>query len=772
MNKLAKLSAVGLVGLCATAHAETLAWYHFDEAANGTRTDSTSVFLNAIDPAKGKGCFRNWKKSSSYSHDATISTDPCDYYPEYVAGFPESVRVLDPVSSEVTKKISALHLTCEDKTQSDHSSGAIAIAEDIAETHLQTFTIELFVRLDPESVGGGYRYFLQKVRTDGEGAIQQVFAIRTGWDDGKPVFETSCGSASSSVAINDGKWHHLAAVVREDWKLCYIYVDGVEKAAGHTGNDGLIDYSGAGPLCIGTAYKSYFGVWEGDVDEIRISEGVLPSTAWLKPVERPTAVSPAATADSLVFVDFEGSTEPVAYEEFADGNQPIGTAEAICNKAPWNETFPNEPRIFTTSKSLTPNFVQSDDVPVAAVRSGLTGTNFASDVSSYSFSTNGVSGSRPTCLCVPDPNGTVFSDSATIEFSFKIMPGQIHSLGWATAYVSTRQGAYELTMMNDSGRIGLKLGGKNFVLIRGGGSAGTVTGESYNDGLWHSVAIVYDHADKSGLFYIDGELRGSETGLAIVPPDGTSEQGLFFMGAHYSDEHRICEGWLDNVRITRGALRPYQFLTTRAIEGANLGYAAFDGDYVISPYADLFKAATASGAAFSTERPASIILDGKDGEPIREKNTRSVALSGGSVTWQEHDIVTDSEKVTAEFFVKTQTPGAPLLAVGDIWSLDSSLTLAVGAESAAPESAAGLADGKWHHVAVVFDGAAAKVYVDYGVALEHVFASAPATAKAADLVLGGEGFTGNLDELRFTPSVLAADEFLTAFRKGLSVILR
>lgn len=769
MNKLAKLSVIGLVGLCATAHAETLAWYHFDEAANGTKTDAASVFLNAVDPEKGKGCFRSWKKSSTYWQNAEITTDPCDYYPEYVAGFPESVRVLDPVSGEMTKKISALHLTCEDKTKADHSSGAIALADDIAETHLQTFTVELFVRLDPESVGGGYRYFLQKVRTDGEGAIQQVFAIRTGWDDGKPVFKTSCGSASSSVAINDGKWHHLAAVVREDWQLCYIYVDGVENVAGH---NGTIDYTGAGSLCIGTAYNNYFGVWEGDIDEVRISEGVLPSTAWLKPVERPTAVSPAATADSLVFVDFEGSTEPVAYEEFADGNQPIGTAEAICNKAPWNETFPHEPRIFTTSKSLTPNFVQADDVPAATWRSGLTGTNWASDVRSYYFSTNGVSGSRPTCLCVPDPNGTVFSDSATVEFSFKILPGQVHSLGWQTAYVSTRQGAYKLTMEKDGGRISLTLGGKNFALVRGGGSSGTVTQEAYNDGAWHSAAIVYDAAERSGRFYIDGELRGYETGLAIVPPDGTSEQGLFFMGAHYSDDHRICDGWLDNVRITRGALRPYQFLTTRAIEGTNLGYAAFDGNYVISPYADLFKDATSNGAAFATDKPASTILGGKDGEPVRERNTRSVILSGGSVTWPEHDIVTDSEKVTAEFFVKTQTPGAPLLAVGDIWSLDSSLTLAVGAESAAPEGAAGLADGKWHHVAVVFDGAAAKVYVDYEVALEHVFASAPATAKAADLVLGGEGFAGNLDELRFTPSVLGAEEFLTAFRKGMLMLLR
>ena len=84
--------------------------------------------------------------------------------------------------------------------------------------------------------------------------------------------------------------------------------------------------------------------------------------------------------------------------------------------------------------------------------------------------------------------------------------------------------------------------------------------------------------------------------------------------------------------------------------------------------------------------------------------------------------------------------------------------------SQAPQS---LADGQWHHTAVTFDATTNLIthYTDYtAVATRTLNGSATdATAVAADLILGGPaGYPSGsaLDEVRYSNSVLAADQFL------------
>ncbi|MBI5134069.1 MAG: prepilin-type N-terminal cleavage/methylation domain-containing protein [Candidatus Taylorbacteria bacterium] len=72
-------------------------------------------------------------------------------------------------------------------------------------------------------------------------------------------------------------------------------------------------------------------------------------------------------------------------------------------------------------------------------------------------------------------------------------------------------------------------------------------------------------------------------------------------------------------------------------------------------------------------------------------------------------------------------------------------------------------DGKWHHIAVAYDGVAAKVYVD-GIAGGAVAGSGFVTANNASFVIGndvccgGRFFNGRIDEARVFAKALTAKE--------------
>ena len=267
----------------------------------------------------------------------------------------------------------------------------------------------------------------------------------------------------------------------------------------------------------------------------------------------------------------------------------------------------------------------------------------------------------------------------------------------------------------------------------------------------------------------------------------------------------------DDVRITRGALRPYQFLTTIPLEtpASELAYAAFDGDLVMTPYTNFFgeagtaSAFTSGGAApvFTRDRPGRAITAGKDGDVLKDVNRGALAFSGGKVEYAKRALVADEETFTAEFFVKcaSAASGAGLVKVvrgADeatdplIWSLgfadaSGNLALKVCTDGETPQShtfGGAVADGAWHHVAVRFsaggtDGTA-EVFRD-GVQLGAWTFNGrlPSRPRAADLVIGAgddatAGFTGVLDELRMTAGFLSAERFMYAYTPGLACVIR
>lgn len=802
-----------MLAACAASlcvHSETVAWYRFDGASSGTAANGQSVELNAANPSKYPGYFRQWAKNGN-AHP-TISDGDSDYYPQYIDGFPSGANVFDPVGVSLSANPTALHIVSNGL---DTVSGFFAVADD-EELHLPSFTLEFFLRLPSGSTG--YR----KIATKGlyNDVNKQVLIVyvqngkaialfrRYTIDPGTSAKTYTTTTLIGTPTISDGLWHRVALAVDGETGSATLFVDDSSASAAF---EGSVAYDYAGPLSFGAPADQTSGTWQGDIDEVRLSDRALSADELLSPKSHASAPSDATTDETLAFVDFEGSAEATTFDGFASAIRPAPFVEAVCNKAAWNASMSDESYILTTSKTVTPAFVATNDTEAATIRSGYAGLASDSNATSFFFSTNKVSGSgaRPACLAVPDPNGYVFSDSATIEFSFKIMPGQIHSLNYGTAYISTRQGCYELKILNSNGRVFLTMGGVTFTIsVRNYNN--TYTQEAYNDGEWHDVAIVYDDAAKSGKFYLDGELRGSATGLAMAAQDLSKSQDLVFMGAHYSDEHRICNGFVDNVRISRGALLPYQLLTSTPVEGDCYARASFENNLVMTPYTNFFgeagtaSAFTASGSvpSYSADVPDRTITAGKHGATVVRNNRRSLSFDGGKAVWSQRSLLADTDEFTVEFFMKSSgavaDAGVMRVNRGSTTDVTSAVTWALSladasgnlrlkvdtdeATSQTHDFASAFADGAWHHVGITFavsgGDTVATLYKDAEL-VESWTADGTILTRPADMnfmIGAGEdataGFVGLIDELRVTPGLVDPSDFLTPNPRGIAIIVR
>jgi hypothetical protein len=92
---------------------------------------------------------------------------------------------------------------------------------------------------------------------------------------GKLQFETSAGAMGTDRALNDDRWHHIAATY--DGKTLRCYIDGVEKSRPAT-SPGPLKKS-TWDLCIGNSVVDYgtgeFLAYDGLIDEVRIYNRAL-----------------------------------------------------------------------------------------------------------------------------------------------------------------------------------------------------------------------------------------------------------------------------------------------------------------------------------------------------------------------------------------------------------------------------------------------------------------------------------------------------------------
>jgi len=803
------LSLTMVVGLQATA--KTVAWYRFEEAPSGTRTTADSVIVNSVDPTKLPGHAK--VQTPILWSGAQQLTTPESLMPLYTGTFNSDLKVVDPVSGEIYENNGALFFASAD-TSNHESAGSTVLIDNDAALHLKSMTIEFFVKI-PAGTHSVDRYLLAQRSSN-----NSVFTWNVMYKNELVYAEIDANGTRYTVYdayshVNDGKWHHIAITIDDDSKTFSLYVDyQIQTWCMQKTYTGDICYDNAQPLALGPHIQCYYGIIEHTLDELRISDRVLGVGEFLRarPIAAPSA---ASTPETLFLLDFDGGTTYTVYTDFAKEitNAPPAYRNKSWPSSVWAEYFATTYTKSSVTSSVPVQLV--GDVATALVRSSLAGTNFVTNAVSCLTSADATTNDWADSVVLPKAitRDMVFGDDVTIEVSFKLpSAGDIASssggphlfcmLGGFQILIPGNAATWEKGML--SAFVGSTQLTGNWV------NHPQFIPRNVRDDQWHHLAPSYDKTANRADLYLDGVWRlGADN---IVFPDVGSMWYLYrrelMLGGSYYDERYVLNMHYDNLRITRGVLKPYQFLTSRAVEcGAVLGWASYDDTFALTPYADFF--ATPAAAAFTTggvapvldsDRPARTIFDGKHGEPVRTANAGSIRFNGSMLTYPGHDLVADQADVTVEFFLKSAAPvaGAGIVRLnraseneaGDIsWALSfadasGNLAVAVDTDTQTGQShtfGGAFGDGAWHHVAVTFaadgDDTLVTVYRDYQSIGSYTFTgNMMCRFKEMNLMLGAGavdvGFDGWIDELRITPGTLAVEDFLWLKRKGFTLLFK
>ena len=335
--------------------------------------------------------------------------------------------------------------------------------------------------------------------------------------------------------------------------------------------------------------------------------------------------------------------------------------------------------------------------------------------------------------------------------------------------------------------------------------------KGYADGNWHHIALVYDKEFNEGCLYVDGVLVLSADGSFTFNNMVNSYHKNFIIGDSYWPEHFSTALRIDDVRITRGALKPYQFLTTIEEEdSAVYAKVSFENDLIMQPYASFFtssaelKQFTEDGEkpTFGKQRPAREILKGKDGSAVLERNSWSLRINGGCITYPSRNLFAAQDTFTYEMFIKAKTinSGAGIARVNldksqpvcedVIWALSfangqGDILLKLDTFSCKGQTHTfntALGTDRFHHIAMrvsVVDGNTnVEMYKDHKLVGTKVFeGKIIVNPRNINFTLGaGEvpnaAFDGWIDEIRLTPDILKVEDFMYPKVNGFSILVK
>jgi len=309
-----------------------------------------------------------------------------------------------------------------------------------------------------------------------------------------------------------------------------------------------------------------------------------------------------------------------------------------------------------------------------------------------------------------------------------------------------------------------------------------------DDGQWHHVALVYDSAQTGNArssLYFDG-VRVSDTFYGLA--DGTPTPFLnaaLFLGSRGNTGSRLV-GELDDVRITAAALRPGQFL--KAPSAGVPRVIAYWPFFHRQPLADASgngHALSGSGVAF---RDDAAVFDGV--QSALSTLPRTLNLRPYSALTVECFVKSPSSGVGVLFehssnFNASRGGFIGLVNEAAAGQLDAGFSLTGNSPYNIDSTAAGaLADGAWHHVALVYDPDCGgddhvRVYLDRVQQGKRsaTWASGADTFFRNDVLYMGARnsantwFAGELDDLKITGAALAPAAFMKSRTKPIGSVM-
>ena len=815
-----RIALCGMMMAGLAANADTIAWWHFDECEPGTTAPANTV---ASDQAPTT--YAHVYTVGNYNTISALTENGGDYLPVYTKPF-RALAVYDPVTDTTRTNRAAMKFTVarggptpDTNAGRARFGGALKFegGNDLYSSLYGTsaLTVEAFVC----TTGGTYNTFAPIVGSVGGSSFTSerwalymendgTIAVRLTAGGETSIFYSSGTGGRGKSKVNDGTWHHVAFTY--DGSKVRIYVDYALDKKQSDNTDRALDKTGTIPTYSDNA-TWVGGYATGDVnnggrkfpgviDEIRVSNATLQPEQFLR-LQRLDA-----NDEDVARVSFEPDEYGFRQNDYINISDNLGPDR---NLAVFR-------RVSGADVSSCDTETKVGDVIAAGFHSDLRTEN----VASYYQATNAAG--KANYIHVPYVSTRISGNdgaaaSYTIETFFKTR-GRV-SGGENCRQVVFKFGAQPWinVLFNASSDRNLL-----YVYTLNGTTSGHYVGsgvKNVDDGNWHHVACVVDGTAQTNniCFYIDYSLDKAFTGT--VPDVGTGNS-LFF-GAKENGGGQFFDGWLDDIRVTRRALSPVEFLSTHPVGTRDASLLAlFENDYTFTCASNAAFSVTGVGEArtggtaptFVKDSRGTLLLDGTNGTE-RVTNRYSASFNKSRVVFPYSDLF-EAESYTVEFWVKftgivdengavaadstSLTRHVPILRFvrnDSPSSFDWYIFRMYGNAKAIQMSIQGaypswtlsdiVVDGKWHHYAFTIQPKAdddtktsVQFFYDYEPHdMQTVNARIPYRWTGHKLMVGeGSNAEPNMlfkmDALRFSKGVLDPSQFLGRVEAGLTVIIR
>jgi len=798
LSKVVVVLCSMFMGACA-ASAETLLWYRFD----GTGTTITNVANPGVMDGTLKS-IESW--GGSYSLGDTDSM-----FPVRTDAFTNDVRVIDPKTDSLYASGKALSWTGD----KDHTGAVVVPAANLSDgfKSMKSFTIEAFFKVSQSAIdraapGGNVAMFPivywgndSSNTSTGEGLIFSLFYgggklyqfCRFYYDQNGTTKILTLNQNGNVNSVSLDVWHHIAIVADESASTLKAYLDWNLVASSTIPDYHGVLYNSANgrPFVIGANQHTSGRAFLGELAEVRITDSALAKNEFLRPVP-PGPVD----ADTLVYLPLGDTASWFAHSvPLTSGlwNAPLNGAPT----AAWNPTGWERTTVSANYSCGVPEI--ANEAHGEVVRGGCLDTNAMADVKSYTFSSAAAisgSGNLGHMIQLPkDGLAELYAGDFTFEWFFK------------TDYQSAQAmivNPWTKVMIN-SHKIHPRVGDFNY----GSGTGSVVV----DDGKWHHCALVYRYGNNTFECWVDYTLDQ----IRIADPlRDTTTQGFYFGGQTYNNQ--VFNGQLDDLRITKRALAPHEFLTTIPV-AANTSptdilhaplessLASGQDEFFVSNGVVRVAGTNAKGTETYADIQRDIDYD-NDGK-VDATSTKALVLDGSNYLIFDSTAVLHTRDFTAEFFAKVTgtSDNSKLIrvavssAIGNSsrWELATDGKVAALCSSngvynanattvlnAAVDPALSIADDKWHHWAVTASAdystatTTFKVYRDYVEVAGGTFADNVIYFGTFDhsLLLGYSstancGVQGQFDEIRFRSGVQPVSSFMRYVPfTGLHIIVR
>ncbi len=764
------------------AEAKTVLWYRLDSLAAGVTSTPSTVIENIADPGKYR----------MYCHSFVgidRGTDP-GYMPSGTAGLPPGVWVYDPVTREGSERLNALHFGLTEIPPGTNSANGAMLRTDYDQPSnlgLTNVTVEAIFRTSPGALTNWSMAPLVYQPGAENNGLKESIMLGIGWS-GRIACRFYAGGSQrvvgggtlSSCLVTPDVWHHAAFTLdAEGTGRLYLDYQLVNTQAGL----GALDKVTGKPLMIGANTHVASRTFPGDIMEVRICDAALAGDAFLQ-VRLPPRVTPA---DTLCFCpDLFG----LNYRFGSVVNVNVATGSLARTANPMSET--NSPAAVLDAADKAGN----------AFRFGINDTAgvIANAGSTHAVRGEDGSGSGVTFIA---PDSALEKASFTMECFFKT-PGPIDGETWTLFYSPCVK-----VGVGDDGMI-LGRGFKTY------GDDGTIldikSKSRVDDGAWHHLAFVYDIGTAKTKLYVDYVLQGSTN--VTLGTTGTVNPSAGVQ--NIAGSRQYFPGWMDELRITKRALGPEEFILADPAGAAGvLAHLTFDdGDYAVEPYPTLNPAgagvARNGGAApaFSDNVKPRLALDGEAGRVLKQ-NVKSLYMNASQVRYPHFTSLYGKTSFTLEWFMQLSSceTGAGLLRLNQstasfegsdpapMWRVyvraNSKKALDFEAHEATQQKYIttwtsfpdDIDDGRWHHYAITVEQinvsgtikTELKLYRDYQSHGSQQFTGVlayPANDDCAFTIGADNNFTGYMDEIRISDGVLPVASFMRSMFAGTAIFVR